>query len=214
MVTAWQQRLAQPGLFPVIKPSRMRSGYPCPHSHQCRPILHLLTHAFHTQTSSFLCCHSEETREGRGGGWCLVSPCLIFQMCTDWCHRAAPPLNGSPDTSNFTQERLLSRGDCVTGPFSGSQEIPHSAEVMGGGGTHSCSSLGSQILPPLLLPFGHFPPIVLKNNKKRGRILLIQTKQKEMRRVDPKLSRITDTALTLRIAEDYTCRRTGIGEQR
>lgn len=62
--------------------------------------------------------------------------------------------------------------------------------------------------------FGAFPPIVLKNNKNEGRILLIQTKQKEMRRVDPNLSRITDTAPSLRIAEDYTCRRTGLHQQR
>lgn len=83
------------------------------------------------------------------------------------------------------------------------------------------SSVGSQILP-LLGPFWHFPPpsflkIIKKktreasysSNQRRG-----QTTQKEMRRVDPKLSCIAETALSLGIAEDDTCRRIHTHDQR
>lgn len=134
VVTAWQQCLAWPGLFPVIKPSRMSAGYPSLLPHQCCPILHLLTHTFHTENSSFLRSHGEEMLLAPGRG-CLVSggplPHLSDIHWLVWpCHS---PSNRSPNTSDFTLERLLSCGDCVTGPFSGSQEIPHSAEVMGGG---------------------------------------------------------------------------------
>lgn len=89
VVTAWQQCLAWPGLFPVIKPSRMSAGYPSLLPHQCCPILHLLTHTFHTENSSFLRSHGEEMLLAPGRG-CLVGPCLTFQTFTDWCRRATP----------------------------------------------------------------------------------------------------------------------------
>lgn len=161
MVTAWQQCLAWPGLFPVIKPSRMSAGYPSPRPHQWRPILHLLTHAFHTQTSSCLRSHGEEMWPALGGGvWRLVSPCFTFQTFTDWCRHAAPLQIAHQTPLISPLERLLS---CVMGPFSGSQEIPHSAEVMGGGDAQLQLSRFSN--SPTAASFLAFSPPVLKNNK-------------------------------------------------
>lgn len=75
--------------------------------------------------------------EASGGGLGSVSDTPLPHL-SDVRLLALPcpsPSNLSPNTSNFTPERLLSCGDCVMGPFSGAQEIPHSAEVMGGGDT-------------------------------------------------------------------------------
>lgn len=109
VVTAWQQCLAWPGLFPVIKPSRMSAGYPSLLPHQCCPILHLLTHTFHTENSSFLRSHREEMLLAPGRGvsgvwWAPASPFrhsltgvavpLPFKSLTKhlWFHPGAAPL--------------------------------------------------------------------------------------------------------------------------
>lgn len=132
MATAWQQRLARPRRFPVIKPPRMSAGYPSPRPHQHRPILRLLTHTFHAEPSSFLRSHGGGNASSTGEG---VSGEPLAHLSD--VHRLAwpcrSPSHRSPNTSAFTPQRLLSCGDCGTGPFSGSQEIPHSAEVRGCG---------------------------------------------------------------------------------
>lgn len=161
-MTAWRQRLARPGLFPVIKPLRMSTGYP---SSSVLSTLILLTHAFHAETSSFLRRRGEETRLAprlSGGGWVRCAKRHLPHLSDD--HSLVLPCPSLSDlsakASNFTPERLLSCCDCATGPFSGSQEIPHSAEVMGGG----------DVAAPSLLNFSNCcflfaPPPILKNNK-------------------------------------------------
>lgn len=155
VVTAWQRRLARPGLFPVIKLLGMSTGYP---SSSVLSTLILLTHAFPAETSSFLRRRGEETWLAlrlRGGGWVrcvrrhlphlsdvgpLVLPCPSLS-------------NPSADASNFTPERLPSWGD---GPFL--RVSGNSSFSRGHGRWRRCSS-ASQFLQ-LLLPFCPPPPFL------------------------------------------------------
>lgn len=111
------------------------------------------------------------------GGWvqCLICPCLTFQ--TDACWRCrAPPLQISHQTPLISpRRRLLSCDDCVMGPFSGAQEIPHSAEV-----TVVVQSVFNFSNYCFLL--GVTPPPIFKNNKsphscREPGILFIQAKE-------------------------------------
>lgn len=166
----------------------------------------LLTHAFHAETSSFLRRRGEETWLAlrlSGGGWVrCVTRHLPHLSDVRPLVLSRPSLsNLSANASNFTPERLLRR--CVTGPFSGSQEIPHSAEVIVGGGAAA----------PLVLNFSNCcflfgtPPPILKKSPHSWREpareefyspkqrIGWEKKQKEIRRIDTKLSCITKTAL-------------------
>ena len=108
----------------------------------------------------------------------LICPCLLFQRRLPL--PLSPPLSPSNlsletrDTPNFTlslfppPDQLFCGTDCVTGPFSVSQEIPHPAKVTAGKDAHSCSSAGSRSPPHCRFLFGHFCPF-FKKQKPEGR---------------------------------------------
>lgn len=86
----------------------------------------------------------------------------------------------SAKASDFSPGRLLC---CVTGPFSGSQEIPHSAEVTGGGdvaappvhnSSNCCFLFGT---PPTPHPFLKIIKAQQLEGTCEGRILFTQTKK-------------------------------------
>lgn len=162
-------------------------------------------HLFYTDTM-------KETQLERERIEFLICPCLLFQTSSRGrlplplsllCYPPLSPSNLLPetrDTLNFTPspffpplDQLFCGTECVTGPFSATQEIPQSAKVTAGKDTHSYSSAGSQF-PPLPLSFLAFMSFLFLKTwelqrASGGRILFIQSwrnKQKQFRGDDEK----------------------------
>lgn len=100
-----------------------------------------------------------------------ASPGLTSQTLAGWCGRAANPSDRPAKASGFTPPAPL-RGDRVTGPFSGWQEIPPSAEVAAVETLSSAQPLlkfsHRCFLAPTPPPHPKPTPFILKNNKSPG----------------------------------------------
>lgn len=159
-----------------------------PLSRQPFPYLLLLNHTFHTKISSFrqetqwkkhsyrggesqvsnLPLPSLPFQTGSRGGLCLSLQCYPPYSPSS-CFCLLPEIRDTPNVTPslvfLPPDQLFCDTECVTGPFSASQEILHPAKVVAGKDTQPQAQLVLNFSPVPLFFFGIQDPSLKKKKK-------------------------------------------------